>query len=640
VDDLLKELCSAFRSDVFHLVCDESFDFGIYNSRKYVKEVGKARILAEWYLYLIDVIKKYGKKIPGFAHDIIIHHPKAMKLVKGKIPLILFWNYSKKKHYPTISKLRKLGFEVACIPSTFDWSRHYPYSEYAEKNTIYMGKEALKRDAKFMITSKFGDFFNENLRENIRYGLVIESQAAWKNNSELLWNSKGKIDCSKLKTAFINYFFDTQDLRILQCMNLLIQQNRVLPSFPNGMMNRYWMDPYCRKISKGEREYQKRFVKEATFILVTIKNLKTEKVIRKNEKHLDYIEFAARMALHFGVKILSAEAAWNRDFKLLDSVSPCLIQLMNQNLIPKSKITGDKITEYKDLVPYFEWLLKDIEQQKEIYKDLWLRLAVPEGLEYPTHRMDVLAWYYENSIKDLAMNQKPKDNQLKSDWIWRPGLRLKWNWGNRVPNYFYKIINVSKPIKTAIIQGIADNAIYIYLNGHHVGDVYSRNSLSQLPIAKSVQLFDVTDKIHQNGRNVVSVEGWNYAHGLGSFNLLIHLEFKDGTQQDIPTDISWNYKKEKPQIWPINEIEDIKDMDEWKSPKSIGRPPLARNGPISRPNWEKGWKSEVSFIIGLRNYIETTVSSFVGENVLKIFFWLVSFGARFFKTDIYNYREL
>lgn len=640
VDDLLKELCSAFRSDVFHLICDESFDFGIYNSRNYIKKLGKGKALAEWYLFLTDIIKKYGKKLPGFAHDIIIHHPKAMKLVKGKIPLILFWNYSNKKHYPTISKLKNRGFEVACVPSTFDWSRHYPYSEYAEKNTIYMGKEALKRGSKIMITTKFGDFFNENFRENIRYGLAIESQAAWKNSSELLWDIRGNLDCTKLKIAFIQQFFDTKDQRILECMNLLIQQNRVLPSFPNGMMNRYWMDPYCREISKKEHEYQKRFIKEAVYILETIKKLREEKVIKKNIDHLDYIEFAARMTLHFGVKILSAEAAWKKKYELLKDLPIILTKLMNENIIPKVNIPQEKASQYKDLVPYFEWLLADINQQKLTYQDLWLRLAVPEGLEYPFHRMEVLGWYYENSIKDLSTNQKPADNQLKSEWIWRNGRRWKWNWGNRVPNYFYKIINVSKPLKHAIIQGIADNAMYIFLNGQHIGDVFSRNSLSQLPIAKSVQWFDITDKIKINDRNLLSVEGWNYAHGLGSFNLLIHLEYNDGTSQDIPTDVSWNYTENKPQTWPLKEIGDIKDSDNWRQPRSLGRPPLARNGPISKPNWEKGWKSEVSFIFGLRNSIETNVCSFVGENVLKIFFWLVPFGARLFKTDIYNYRKL
>lgn len=640
VDDLLKELCSAFQSDVFHLICDESFDFGIYKSREYVKKLGKGRALAEWYLYLTEVIKKYGKKLPGFAHDIIIHHPDAMKMVRGKIPLILFWNYSKKKHYPTISKLIKYGFEVACVPSTFDWSRHYPYSEYAEKNTIYMGKEALLRGSKIMITTKFGDFFNENFRENIRYGLAIESQAAWKNNSNLLWDVKGNLDCSKLKIAFIKQFFDTEDPRILECMNLLIQQNRVLPSFPNGMMNRYWMDPYCREISKKEHEYQKRFVKEASFILQTLKKLRKEKVIKKNIEHLDYIEYAARMALHFGVKILTAEAVWKNRNDLLKDIPETLSELMNQNLIPKIEIPVKKVSEYQDLIPYFKWLLADINQQKVIYQDLWLRLAVPEGLEYPLHRLEVLSWYYENSIKDLSKNQKPSDNQLKSDWIWRPGRRWKWNWGNRVPNYFYKIFKPSKPIKRAVIQGIADNAMYIFLNGHHIGDVFSRNSLSQLPIAKSVQWFDITDKVSNNNQNIISIEGWNYAHGLGSFNLLIHLEYDDGTSEDIPTDVSWNFTNVKPKVWPLKENEDIKDSDNWRQVKSLGRPPLGRNGPISRPNWEKGWKSEVSFIFGLRNYIETTVCSFVGENVLKLFYWLVPFGAKLFKTDIYNYRKL
>lgn len=639
VDDLLKELCEAFSSETFHLVCDESFDYGLWRSRDYINEHGKAEVLAEWYLFLVDIIKKYGKEIPGFAHDIIIHYPKTMELVKDDIPLIHFWSYSDKKKYPTISKLIKQDFEVAAVPTTFDWSRHYPYSDYAEKNTIYMGKDALERGAKFLITTKFGDFFNENLRENIRYGLAIEAQAAWNIESNLLWSENGDLDCSELKKVFIHYFFDSDEPRIIECMDILNKQNDVLPSFPNGMINRFWMDPYCREIKKDELHYQKRFIEESSYVLKTIKEIRKSNSIQKNKYHLEYIEFAARMALHFGVKILCAEAAWSGNLNLIDNVAGSLNELMQEKLIALSEIQEGKVEQRKDLTPYFRWLSKDIMDQKELYSKLWLALAVPEGLEYPDHRFEVLNWYYERSIEDLEQNIKPQHTQLKSEWIWKNGLRWKWNWGNREPNFFAKKFTVDKKIKSAKLQGIANNYMDIFVNGEHIGEVFSRFSLSQLPMAKSVQIFDITELLKHRSEQVISVEGWNYANGIGCINIIIHLEFEDGTSKDIITNNSWNYRDERPNNWPLKKPSEIEN-DKWKKARSFGRPPLAWNGPISRPNWEKGWKSEISFTFGLRNYVETSITSFVGENLFKILFWLVPLGTRIMGTDIHGFREL
>ncbi|MBD3352719.1 MAG: family 20 glycosylhydrolase [Candidatus Lokiarchaeota archaeon] len=639
VDDLLNELCDAFTSETFHLVCDESFDFGLYRSRNYVKKNGKAEVLAEWYLYLVDVIRKYGKEIPGFAHDIIIHYPKTLELVKDDIPLIHYWSYGDKKKYRGISKLKKKGFHVAAVPTTFDWSRHYPYFDYAEKNTVYMGKDGLERGAEFLITTKFGDFFNENLRENIRYGLVLEAQASWNVKSKLLWDKDGKLDCSLLRKSFIKYYFDTADQRILKCMDLLNKQNDVLPTFPNGMFNRYWMDPYCRKIKKKELNYQKRFLKEASYILRTIKNLRTKRVIKRNEFHLEYIEFAARMTLHFAVKILAAEAAWKKNFELIKPAIEILKVLMELELIPAVEIPKNRIDEYKELIPFFKWLSKDIKNQRSIYRKLWLKLAVKEGLEYPDHRFEVLNWYYQRSIKDLSQNQKPRHNQLSAEWIWRNGLRKSWNWGNRVPNYFYKILKPEKEIKKVSIQCIASNYLDLFVNGEKIGTVLSRFSLSQLPMAKSVQLFDITENIDRNKENIISIEGWNYANGIGGFNAIIHVEYTDGTVRNVISDESWHYTESTPRQWPIKNIDGLDDQDNWGNARSFGSPPGAWNGPISKPNWEQGWKSEISFSFGLRNFAETSVTSFVPETLFKILFWLAPVGIKLMGVDIYNFRE-
>ena len=128
-EDLIREICEAFDSKLIHLICDESFDSGIGKSYEYQKKYGKAKTINDWFKFLVDTVKKYGKTTTGFAHDAFIHYPKLMKLARDYVKLILYWSYSDSKKYSKISKLVKNGFDVGIVCTTFDWSRHYPFIE-------------------------------------------------------------------------------------------------------------------------------------------------------------------------------------------------------------------------------------------------------------------------------------------------------------------------------------------------------------------------------------------------------------------------------------------------------------------------------------------------------------------------------
>ncbi len=630
VDDLLSEICPAVSSPAFHLICDESFDFNLGKSRAHVKKIGEAKALADWYLFLVQTAKKYGKTFVTIAHDIIYKYPKTLEAVKEEIPLICYWKYNNKKKHPIISKLKAKGFTISGLPAVFDWSRHYPYYDYALANMANMARDGLQRGLIGQVTTKFGDFFNENFRKNIYFGLAIEAQAAWNIND---------LDISKIQKGFNWLFFGTRDPRIINCMDLLNKQNQILPSFPNGMFNRYWMDPYCRAIKSKEYKYAKRFIEESLAILKIITQTEQEQIIRKNRDNLDYIKFAARMALHYGVKILASEAAFKEKFDLVTNLSLKLKELAALHLIPAVQSTDEKIKSFIDLTPLFEWLSADIQSQLEVYRELWLRLAEPEGLEYPKRRFEVLNWHYEQSLAALKQNEKPKAHQLKSHWIWRSGRRISSSWGNEKWYYFYKPFFVKNRIKKAIVQGIAGNHLILYINQEKIGEVLSRFSLSQLPMANSVQWFEITSVLKENRTNMACVEAINWARGIGGINIMIHLEYENGEIEDIVTDPTWRYAKEQPEQWPLGANYKELSPPKWKNARSFGKPPLGWNGPISAPVWNKNWKSEISFSFGLRSYIETAIKSFIGDILYKILFPIIPLGIKLLGADLIGFRK-
>mgnify|MGYP005852294953 CR=1 FL=1 len=615
--ELLEEICKAFQAEAFHLICDESFDFGLRRSKQYVKQKGWAEAITAWYIFLRDVVVNAGKTFPTIAHDVIHKSKKALQLIRGKIPLILYWDYSDKKEYPKIDYLRKEGFAVAGSPAVFDWSRHFPYYDYAEINMIEMGKDGLKRGLLGLVTTKWGDFFNENFRENIYYGLSVNGQASWSPNQSKI---------PQIRDAFVYHFYGTMDPTILTCMDILSKQNKELPTFPNGMFNRYWLDPFCREIQDKELALAEQFIKEGLEVREKIGTIRANDIFKLNKDNLDYIDFSARMSIHYGAKILLAEAIY-RD-------QPKLAEIARMNL---------KYTDIENhaIIEGFKWLKQDIEDQRKIYNELWKRQAVPEGLEYPDKRFEWLAWYYGKAIEALEQEKKPGMNQLNSEWIWRSGLRYYYDWANAQWFYFYKEFDLfyefsKKKIKKALLQGIAANQMKIYINSEFVGEIFSRMSLSQLPIAKSVQMFDVTDKIQPS--SIICVEAINWAHGIGGINVILHIDFEDGSFTEIITDNTWKWSQIKAPNWPFMNVKQAKKFS-FKRVRSYGKPPGAWQGPISIPRWDVNESSSTSFVLGARNFIETAIPMQIGEKIFKPLFWGVPLGIKLLRVDCVGFRK-
>ncbi|MHA1683150.1 MAG: family 20 glycosylhydrolase [Promethearchaeota archaeon] len=610
VRKMLDDIIPLFDSPVFAPICDESHDFGLGNSANLVKEKGYGVALAEWYLFLIEEIRARGKPVVIFAHDVIQKYPEALREVQKVDAMIYFWKYANKKKYPGISRLTdKYNLVVAGGPAVFDWSRHFPYYDYAEVNMIEMGRDAEERGSIGLVTTKWGDFSNENLRDNIYYGLQVNGQAAWTPQAS---------NVQQIRTAFAWGFLGTRDERVMQCLDVLSKQNIPLPRFPNGMFNRFWLDPFVRKISKKELKYGERFIKESKEILQTLDKLEEDGIIKLNKDNLSFMAFAARMARHYGAKLLLSEAAYQSNSKLALIVGK-LLAFSGENPV----LSG------------FKWLKEDINEMRGIYQGLWKKIAVPEGLEHPTRRFEILEWHYLKAIEVLEGGGKTRAHQLQSEWIWRAGVRRHAMWGNRKWHYFVKEFEVDKPVKKATVQGIAANHLKIHLNGHYEGEVLSRFSLGLLPLVQSVQWFDVTSTINQ-GKNLLCIDGINWAAGIPCINILLHVEFEDGTEMDVLSDKSWKVLHEKPEGWPLHNLDGISTL---KPVKSLGKPPGAWQGPITEPVWAKGWKSSISFGFGMRNFTETAIPSFIGNTTYKALFWLFPILAKALGTDISGFRK-
>jgi hypothetical protein len=234
------------------------------------------------------------------------------------------------------------------------------------------------------------------------------------------------------------------------------------------------------------------------------------------------------------------------------------------------------------------------------------------------------------SIEAIKAGQRVKAHQLQAHWIWCQGLRIMSSQGNQKEYFFYKKFQSKAPLKRVVLQGIAANHMVLYLNGSLVGEVLSRFSLGQLSLAKSVQWFDITALINE-GENIIAVRAANWTRGLGGINIVIHLEYETESEEII-TDESWLYSDTIPQNWPLP------SNAKWRKVKSRGKPPGAWMGPITQPIWENDWKSEISFSFGLRNFIETGITTAIPTRLYQLLFFLFPLLARALGVDIFNFR--
>jgi len=611
VRQLLDDAIPQFDSPIFAPICDESMDFGLGKAAGLVQEKGYGKALADWYLFLIEEIRKRGKPIAFFAHDIVQKFPEALAELKKAGALVYCWIYANKKEYPAVTRLRKLGLTVAAGPAVFDWSRHYPYFAYAEANMINYGKDALARGAIGLITTKWGDYHNENFRENVFYGLQVNAQASW---------TPLKSHVPQIRSAFAWHFFGTTDPRLWECMDTLARQNDVLPRYPNGMFNRFWLDPFIRDIKPAEYKVAERFLMESRHVLDLLDSLRTQGIVTRNADNLDYISFAARMARHYGAKILVSEAA----FKGL----PHLAEFARGRI----GFAGDAV------LGGLKWLKEDCKALHAEYMTLWRRQAVEPGLENPSHRFDILEWHYDQAIADVEKGHKPRAHQLHSDWIWIPGIRSNAEHGNKHWYHFYKAFAANKPVKKAFLQCISANHAIVAINGKKAGEVVSRVTLGYRPWLNAVGFFDVTGLV-RDGTNVICADAANWGGGVGSLNIVLHLEFVDGGTDDTCTDKTWYCTGLPVEPWPLEEVPGDAMLVQFKPAKSLGKPPMAWQGPITQPVWEKGWKSSLAFTFGYRNMIESAVPMFAGRKLYELFFWLFPGIIRLFGSDVYGLRK-
>ncbi|MFX0071199.1 MAG: family 20 glycosylhydrolase [Candidatus Hermodarchaeota archaeon] len=589
LNDYISEISRAFSTKYFHIGCDESFDIGRYHSRDYIKSNGKSEALLEFYEKVYQIACENNNEHVIMYDDIVRKNEKILKNLNKNL-ILMYWDYSPKKNYPDLERFLNAGFKVIVSPSMLNWQRNFPDNKTATRNIHYFIKEAYnnrKKGCLGVINSTWGDMRYYSFRENEIFGAIESGDLAW-NCLDFNYHSFIK------KFGFLFYGIEKKSLDKFKIMFSKLSKSssyyyRLSFLLPPLFFTYFFKHPFPKKKFNNPFENYEKLGDLAANCLEIYDKLKS-KVLFESE-NFEYIEFGAELAIYLREKID--------------------ISLKVSNALNQSDIKQNQIDE---LIPSLKYIKEKTIYLKNKFESLWLRAAKRPCLDLILELFDFLIEKYEEKITQLKNKIYFKDPYIESEWIWS-----KEKFSTLKPRYFRKVFEIKKPVKKAILQGIAFNHMKVYINKEFVGEVLGRYTMSILPIKFRVKTFDITEYLKQ-GINTISIEAYNYDQYKGAINLFGQILLNNDKIQEIKTDKNWICKVSnglEKNTWTNLDFNE----ENWDKPYSYGRPPKL-NGDIFKPNLLKGEKSNTQDYFGIEGYMSNFTDEYDGkklEQMIKIF---------------------
>ncbi|MHA1395175.1 MAG: family 20 glycosylhydrolase, partial [Promethearchaeota archaeon] len=550
-----EELADCFSSNYFHMGCDESFDMGIFKSKKYIKEIGPDEALLKHYLRMYKKAKELGKKHIIIYHDIIAKYPSILNRTPKDL-ILMYWDYSPKKKFKTLNKLINFDLPIIVSPSHLNWCRHFPDYILSSQNIINLINQAKKIETQNVekpiiigqLNSTWGDFANPNLHENNIYGALLSAVISWINlNNEKIDNEKFAIN---LLESFVIHYLGVKNQGKVYSLAMLIWNVAKLIKYyrfpiaivPPMFYTFLFRHPFYSLKPKSIIKNPKKMINSCEKMLEELKicyrpqkiNARTNSIDSTNstdstdstnsansansansntaipqndysaEYFLDYIRFAINLCLCLAKKeIMKLQIA---------KITKKLIKLNHKNKKNIYQIQKENAIQIiEDFISFAEPLTKE-------YERLWLFTAKRPILDYNLDRFKKIIEFCKSKIQQIKNDQLFVNPFLKSEWISSNLIK-----DPPIHSYFRKTFILDDEPYNAKLLAIAGDYCKIFINGNLVGDVISRLSLSFVPIKERIKLFDVTKLLHK-GKNVVAVESRCYMKVPSAINILIRIQ--------------------------------------------------------------------------------------------------------------------
>ncbi len=552
LDEMIGELSRAFSSPYFNMAADESWDVGLGFNRDRVAKNGLAAVHADHYKRVVDIIRKHGKK-PMMYGDIILNNPAILDKISKDIAIV-DWHYDPEFSYGSPEVFKKASFQFIASPAVWNFTGPFPDFFGSVVNIRNFNRDAHANGSLGLLTSNWNDYGGEELRELNYYGY------AW--TSECSWNPE-HADVNRFNQAFFRDFYGTSGDLKLQSIYAILSSPANLFSW-----HELWRHPMLPVRPQSQREgyinITERIESITSTMPLVLSLLEEEKgTLGREEDHLLYLGFVARLNLWFAKKIEAADA----------------VKRMNASATGASRNDSAQTA----IVDICSDVLKDLVSLKNVFERLWLATNESAGLENLLNRYDRQAAYWQEEIDQAKRGLLWTNPELQSLWIYHPHA----NPGNDTlpqvqKSFFRKTFQTPKGLRSATLQLMADSYAKLSINGKPAGEVYVRRSNSLSIETQRIKLIDILPLLNDSV-NVLAVEAQSFEPASSAgINIYCELQFMDGTVRTLMSDSTWRVSDVIMENWSAVSFVD----SSWSSAAAKAYPLT-----IVRPNFEAGRSS-------------------------------------------------
>ncbi len=175
--EMYDEMLPAFSSSQFNIDCDETWDYGLGQSKALADAQGKGRVYLDHILRLRDLAARHGKTLQMWA-DIILDHPELLPAIPDDI-LLLDWRYEDLPAYPTVEAIARTGRRFMVCPGTSSWNTLFPRLDNAIGNIRGYTRAGVAHDAVGMLNTDWGDYGHYQQPSGSVYPFVFGAETAW-----------------------------------------------------------------------------------------------------------------------------------------------------------------------------------------------------------------------------------------------------------------------------------------------------------------------------------------------------------------------------------------------------------------------------------------------------------------------------
>ena len=197
VREIIAEVRPLFRSKLFNICCDETFDLGKGKNRKLAAKLGTGRLYVDFLKQIMRAVREAGAT-PMFWGDVIGHHPELIAEIPADA-IALDWDYGAGLKDSKAGLMRKSGRTFYVCPGVAGWARWMNDYRTAHRNITRYARLGKSCGAAGLLNTDWGDYGHINALGLSIPGLIVGASAAWNCRSPQLAESRIEAAISHLE---------------------------------------------------------------------------------------------------------------------------------------------------------------------------------------------------------------------------------------------------------------------------------------------------------------------------------------------------------------------------------------------------------------------------------------------------------